>query len=83
MEKLQGKWYRTWGYQHNLHFYGNVDPLECIFMAPLVLVPNFRGLSGSADRGGDDNSIQIINFGRVSDKSFEEWRQNVEGWKGG
>ena len=41
------------------------------------------GLSGSEDRGGGDNSIQIINFGRVGDKSFEEWRQKVEGWKGG
>ena len=30
-----------------------------------------------------DNSIQIINFGRVGDKSLEEWRQKVEGWKGG
>ena len=25
------------GVQHNLHFYGNVDPLECIFMALLAL----------------------------------------------
>ena len=49
----------------------------------LVHVPNFGGLSGSEDRGGGDNSIQIINFGRVGDKSFEEWRQKVEGWKGG
>ena len=48
-----------------------------------VHVPNFGGLSGSEDRGGGDNSIQIINFGRVGDKSFEEWRQKVEGWKGG
>ena len=31
------------------------------------------GLSGSEDRGGDDNSIQFINFGRVGDKSFKEW----------
>ena len=46
-------------------------------------VPNFGGLSGSEDRGGGDNSIQFINFGRVGDKSFEEWRQKiggVEGW---
>ena len=28
--------YRTWGYQRNFHFYGNVDPLECTFMAPLA-----------------------------------------------
>ena len=49
----------------------------------LVHVPNFGGLSGSEDRGGGDNSIQFINFGRVGDKSFEEWRQKiggVEGW---
>ena len=43
----------------------------------------FWEVSGSEDRGGGDNSIQIINFGRVGDKSFEEWRQKVEGWKGG
>ena len=46
----------------------------------LVHVPNFGGLSGSEDRGGDDNSIQFINFGRVGDKSFKEWRQNIGGW---
>ena len=49
----------------------------------LVHVPNFGGLSGSEDRGGGDNSIQLINFGRVGDKSFEEWRQKIGGWKGG
>ena len=48
-------------------------------------IPNFGGLSGSEDRGGGDNSIQFINFGRVGDKSFKEWRQKiggggVEGW---
>ena len=37
-----------------------------------VHVPNFGGLSGLEDRGGGDNSIQFINFGRVGDKSFEE-----------
>ena len=41
------------------------------------------GLSGSEDRGGGDSSIQFINFGRVGDKSFEEWRQKIGGWKGG
>ena len=39
----------------------------------MVHVPNFGGLSGSEDRGGGDNSIQFINFGRVGDKSFEKW----------
>ena len=34
-------------------------------------------------RGGGENSIQFINFGRVGDKSFEEWRQKIGGWKGG
>ena len=43
----------------------------------------FWGFSGSEDRGGGDNSIQFINFGRVGDKSFEEWPQKVRGWKGG
>ena len=49
----------------------------------LVHVPNFGGLSGLEDRGGGDNSIQFINFGRVGDKSFKEWRQNIGGWKVG
>ena len=46
-------------------------------------VPNFEGVSGSADRGGGDNSIQIINIGMVGDKSFKEWRRKTGGWKGG
>ena len=33
--------------------------------------PNFGGLSGSEDKGGGDNSIQFINFGRVGDKRFK------------
>ena len=41
------------------------------------------GVSGSEDRGGGDNSIQFINFGRVGDKSFKEWQQKIGGWKGG
>ena len=40
------------------------------------------GLSGSEDRGGGDNSIQFINFGRVGDKSFKEWRQKMGGGGG-
>ena len=43
-------------------------------------------MSGSEDGGGGDNSIQFINFGRVGDKSFKEWRQKIGGgggWKGG
>ena len=49
-------------------------------------VPNFGGLSGSEDRGRGDNSIQFFNFGRMGDKSFEEWRQKIGGgggWVGG
>ena len=47
-------------------------------------VSNFLGgLSGSEDRGGGDNSIQFINFGRVGDKSFEEWRQKIGGGRVG
>ena len=42
-----------------------------------------RGWSGSEDRGGGDNSIQFINFGRVGDKSFKEWQQKYEGGKVG
>ena len=48
-----------------------------------VHVPNFGGFSGSEDRGGADNSIQFINFGRVGDKSFEKLttkNRGVEGW---
>ena len=39
--------------------------------------------TGSEDRGGGDNSIQFINFGRVGDKGFKERRQKIGGWKGG
>ena len=45
----------------------------------MVHVPNFWGVSGSEDRGGDDNSIQIINIGRVGDKSFIEFLKNRGG----
>ena len=48
-----------------------------------VHVPNFGRFSGSEDRGGGDNSIQFSNFGRMGDKSFEEWRQKIGGLKGG
>ena len=56
-----------------------------VTQVPLALghVPNFVGASGSADRGGGDNSMQFINIGRVADKSFKEWRQKIGGWKGG
>ena len=52
-------------------------------MISKVHVPHFGGLSGLEDRGGGDNSIQFINFGRVGDKRFKEWRQKIGGWKGG
>ena len=45
----------------------------------MVHVPNFWGVSGSEDRGGDDSSIQIINIGRVGDKSFIEFLKNGGG----
>ena len=48
-----------------------------------VHISNFGRLSGSGDRGGGDNSIQFINFGKVGDKSFKEWRQKIGGWRGG
>ena len=53
--------------------------------APRPRAPSkfFGGVSGSEDRGGGDNSIQVINFGRVGDKNFKEWRQKIGGWKGG
>ena len=46
-------------------------------------VPNFERVSGSEGRGGGDNSIQIINFRRVGDKSFKELRRKIGGWRGG
>ena len=48
-----------------------------------VHVPNFGGLSGSEDRAGGDNTIQFINFGRVGDKCFKEWRQKRGGGRVG
>ena len=49
-----------------------------------VYVPNVRGVSGSEDRGGGDNSIQFIDIGRVGDQSFKNGDKNtgggVEGW---
>ena len=46
-------------------------------------VPHFEGVSGSADKGGGDNSIQFINIVRVCDKSFKERRQKIGGGGGG
>ena len=46
-------------------------------------IPKFEGVSGSADKGGGDNSIQFINIGRVGDKSFKEWRRKIGEWRGG
>ena len=43
----------------------------------------FWGVVRSENRGGDDNSIQFINTGRVGDKSFKELLQKIGGWKGG
>ena len=43
----------------------------------MVHVSNFWGVSASEDRGGDDNSIQIINIGRVGDKSFIEFLKKM------
>ena len=37
----------------------------------------------SDDRGGGDNSIQFVNFGKVGDKSFKEWRQKTGGGRMG
>ena len=37
----------------------------------------FWGVVRVEGRGGGDNSVQFINFGRVGDKSFEKWRQKI------
>ena len=57
-----------------LHLVSNEIEPWCTFQ-------KFGGLSGSEDRGGGDNSIQFINFGRVGDKIFKEWQQKIGGWK--
>ena len=43
----------------------------------------FWGVVRVGGQGWGDNSVQFINFGRVGDKSFKEWRQKIGGWKGG
>ena len=71
---------------HNFKYTYYADFVRCpnsAFDEVWVHVPNFGGLSGSEDRGGGDNSIQFINFGRVGDKSFKEWRQKIEGGRVG
>ena len=66
-----------------------VKPPICAAEVPAAKVPtwftfqSFGGLSESEDRGGGDNSVQFIKFGRVGDKSFKEWLQNIGGWDGG
>ena len=52
-------------------------------MAPFEGFCQILGVSGSEDSGGDDNSIQFINIGRVGDKSFIELRRKIRWWKGG
>ena len=42
-----------------------------------------KDCQGQRTGNGSDNSIQFINFGRVGDKSFKEWRQKIGGRKGG
>ena len=46
-------------------------------------VPNFGGLSGSEDRGGGDNSIQFINFGREVTKVLKNGDKKWGGGGGG
>ena len=46
-------------------------------------IPNFKGVSGSEDSFGGDNSTQFINIGRVTDKSFKEYRRKMGGGGGG
>ena len=43
----------------------------------------FWGIARVGGQGWGDNSIQFINFGRVGDKRFKEWRRKIGGWKGG
>ena len=60
----------------------HISPYPLVPKSLWVHVPNL-GMSGSEDRGGGDNSIKLINIGRVGDKSFKEYRQKIGGWKGG
>ena len=46
-------------------------------------VPKFGGLSGSEDRGGGDNSIQFINFGRWVTKILKNGNKKYEGGRVG
>ena len=57
--------------------------IKVLSMYVLCTFQILGGLSGSEDRGGGDNSIQFINFGRVGGKSFEERRQKVGGGRVG
>ena len=50
---------------------------------PVGAHSKFWGVSGSENRGGNDNSIQFINFERVGDKTLKECQQKIRGWKGG
>ena len=67
---------RAWGFTSLKELNYLNESIRCTFQI-------LGGLSGSEDRGGGDNSIQFINFVRVGDKSFKEWRQKIGGWKGG
>ena len=59
-----------------LTYFQNLITLQEITVIFFVHVPNFGGLSGSEDRGGGDNSIQFINFGRVGDKGLKNGDKN-------
>ena len=49
-----------------------VHSSELVPLSMFAHVPIFGGLSGSKIRGGGDNNIQLINIGRVGDRSFKE-----------
>ena len=60
-----------------------IGRVPCFLASPIGARSKFSGVSGAADRGGGDNSIQFINIGREGDKSFKEWRRKIGAWKGG
>ena len=60
----------------------NSKVLDILNLAATGARSKFWGVVRVEDRGGGDNSIQFINFGRVVDKSFKERRKN-RGWEGG
>ena len=57
--------------------------VSCLITKELIVQAGARskfwGVVRVEGQGWGDNSIQFINFRRVGDKSFKEWRQKIGG----